>query len=63
LLVRFPFLRPAIAQAETESCFRKPFDGMAGLVDDERTAALRACGNGVVPLQAAAAFIELWRRL
>jgi len=32
------------------------------IVVNERTGALRALGNGVVPLQAACAFVELMRR-
>lgn len=62
LLVRFPWLRPAIAQAEAESTLRGMADGLADLVVRDRTDALRAIGNGVVPLQAAAMFRELTRR-
>lgn len=37
-------------------------DGMAYLVDESRAHQLRQVGNGVVPLQAAAALVELVRR-
>lgn len=63
LLVRYPWLRPAIAQAEAESAFRDLADGMAALVDGDRTSALRALGNGCVALQAAVAFKLLARRI
>lgn len=38
------------------------FDGLAYMVDASRSDQLRACGNGVVPLQAAIAFVLLARR-
>jgi DNA (cytosine-5)-methyltransferase 1 len=63
LLVRFPWLRPSYSQAEAESDLRDVADGMASLVAHERTGALRALGNGVVPLQAAVAFTVLLRRI
>lgn len=62
LLVRFPWLRPALSPAEAESALRNLPDGMARLVGVGRTDALRACGNGVVALQAAAAAVELLLR-
>ena len=37
-------------------------DGLAYMVDASRADQIRACGNGVVPLQAAAAFIALVQR-
>ncbi len=58
VLVQHPELRPAISQAEAESLVRGMADGMASRVDR-----LRACGNGVVPLQAAFAFTTLARAL
>jgi DNA (cytosine-5)-methyltransferase 1 len=63
LLVRYPWLRPSYSQAEAESDFRDMADGMASLVAGERTGALRALGNGVVPLQAGVAFTILLRRV
>ncbi len=62
VLVRFPWLRPSLSQAEIEPDFRILADGLAAMVVDERTGALRALGNGVVPLQAALGFIVLARR-
>lgn len=62
VLVQFPWLRPALAQAEIEPYFRNLADGLAAMVADERTGALRALGNGVVPLQAALGFIILAHR-
>lgn len=38
-------------------------DGASALVALERTGALRALGNGVVPVQAACAFVVLLRRI
>jgi DNA (cytosine-5)-methyltransferase 1 len=37
--------------------------GLAFAVDEHRTQRLRACGNGVVALQAAAAIVQLFRRM
>jgi hypothetical protein len=37
-------------------------DGLALVVDESRADQLRCAGNGVVPLQAAAAFAELVHR-
>lgn len=37
-------------------------DGMAYMVDASRSDQIRACGNGVVPLQAAGAFVALVQR-
>lgn len=62
LLVRYPWMRPALAQAETECTVRDGFDGLAALVADTRTDALRAAGNGAVALAGAAALRELLRR-
>lgn len=49
--------------AKTESLVCDDFNGLADLVVNRRTSALRALGNGVHSLQAAAAFMELVRRL
>lgn len=38
-------------------------DGAAVVVDESRADQLRCCGNGVVPLQAATALVELMRRI
>lgn len=59
VLVRRPWLRPSIARKEAEPHLRQLADGMASLVGKRRTDALRAVGNGVVPLQAAWAFVCL----
>ncbi len=63
VLVLNRWLRPSVSQAEVESPFCNLADGLADLVDVNRTDALRMLGNGVVPLQAAAAFTELLRRI
>ena len=63
VLVRKPWLRPAISQAEAESALRDVADGLASLVVNQRTDALRAAGNGVVALQGALAFRLLARRI
>lgn len=52
-----PFLSPAI-----ESGVRVLADGLAVVVDESRSDQLRGGGNGVVPLQAATAFVLLARR-
>jgi DNA (cytosine-5)-methyltransferase 1 len=73
-----PYLAPAIAAgsvrvwwddaarsfvAETpESSIRGVADGLALVVDESRSDQLRAVGNGVVALQAAAAFVALVQR-
>jgi DNA (cytosine-5)-methyltransferase 1 len=62
LLVQRPWLRPSWSQTEAESNLCNLVDGVASLVAGERTGALRALGNGVVPLQAALAFVLLARR-
>ena len=62
VLVRRPELRPAISQAEAESCLHDVADGVAAALVGSRTDALRGCGNGVVALQAACAFTVLDRR-
>lgn len=51
-------LAPAV-----EPGFRVLVDGVAVVVDKARADQLRQIGNGVVPLQAAVAFIELFRRV
>jgi len=57
-LERYPDLAPAV-----ESPVRRGADGLAdGLVDSVRADSLRLLGNGVVPEQAAAAFVELYQR-
>ncbi|WP_284393573.1 DNA cytosine methyltransferase [Acidovorax sp. SUPP2825] len=53
--------RPDLAPA-VEPGVRMLVDGMAYLVDESRAHQLRQVGNGVVPLQAAAALVELVRR-
>lgn len=63
VLVRYPWLRPSYSQAEAESDLRDVANGLEALVAFERTGALRALGNGVVPLQAAVAFTILLRRV
>lgn len=55
---RLPHLTPA-----TESGLRMLADGLAVVVDESRGDQLRCVGNGVVPLQAATAFIELFQRV
>ena len=52
----------AVDQATLESAARLLADGVADVVGVSRTDALRACGNGVVPLQAAVALRLLLRR-
>lgn len=52
-----PYLSPA-----TESGIRVLADGVAVVVDESRSDQLRGAGNGVVPLQAATAFVLLARR-
>lgn len=47
---------PELAPAQTIADFRLLSDGLA----DDRTRLLRMLGNGVVPLQAAYAFVWLW---
>jgi DNA (cytosine-5)-methyltransferase 1 len=63
ILSDHPWLAPALSAEEAESYLRGVADGLAALVVHERTDALRMLGNGVVPLQAAAAFIQLARRI
>lgn len=53
--------RPDLAPA-VEPGVRMLADGMAYLVDESRAHQLRQVGHGVVPLQAAAAVVELLRR-
>lgn len=58
ILTASPHLAPAV---ESNVCML--VDGMALVVDKSRADALRCAGNGVVPLQAAAAFTHLFGRL
>lgn len=55
---RRPHLAPAL-----ESGFCGVANGVAHRMDDSRAQRLKCCGNGVVAAQAAAAFVELYRRL
>lgn len=57
IIEQFPWLSPA-----TEPGVRLLADGMALLVDESRSHQIREVGNGVVPLQAAAAIVTLVRR-
>lgn len=57
ILEQFPHLAPA-----TEPGVCGLVDGLPLVVDESRTHQLRAIGNGVVPLQAATALVELFRR-
>lgn len=57
ILASYPHLAPAL-----EPSFRSVVDGLAFYMDDSRAPRLKCIGNGVVPLQAAAAFVELVRR-
>lgn len=52
-----PWRAPAIKPG-----FRMLVDGLAATLDASRADQLRCAGNGVVPLQAAVAFVELARR-
>lgn len=52
------FLHPAV-----EPGFRQLVNGVAMVVDEGRASQLRQAGNGVVPLQAAVAFVLLAREL
>ena len=57
IIADYPYLAPA-----TEPGVRVLADGLAYLVDESRGNQLRAIGNGVVALCAAAAFVQLARR-
>jgi len=57
ICAEFPFLAP-----EVKPGFRVLVDGLAVVVDESRADQLRAIGNGVVPAQAAIAFILLAQR-
>ncbi len=61
-----PWLAPAIAGVFSEEAAEPGVcelaDGMAHRLDPHRADQLRCAGNGVVPLQAACAFVELVRR-
>jgi DNA (cytosine-5)-methyltransferase 1 len=59
VLVRYPWLRPSISQAEIESNIQRMADGLADLVGKHRAHKLRAIGNGIVPATMALAFMEL----
>jgi len=57
-------VRPELAPALPQPRVRGVADGVAGRVDHSlRTDRLRACGNGVVDLQAAHAWCQLWAAL
>lgn len=58
IIAASPWLAPA-----TQSGVRVVADGLALVVDQSRRDQLRCIGNGVVPLQAACAVVELVRRL
>ena len=63
ILAAEPWRAPAISK-ETESVLCGTLDGLArGLDFNDRDARLRCVGNGVVALQAAAAFVQLVRRM
>lgn len=51
------------AEATTQSGVLGVVDGLAMVVDESRSHQLRAVGNGVVPLQVAAAFVLLIERI
>lgn len=57
IIVHYPHLAPA-----TEPAVHGLADGLAGMVDQSRSDRIRCAGNGVVPLQAAVAFVVLARR-
>lgn len=57
IIANQPHLAPA---TEPDVCLLA--DGLAYMVDASRADQIRACGNGVVPLQAAAAFVALVQR-
>lgn len=57
ILARRPDLAPAV-----EPGVRLLVDGMAGVLDESRSHQLRQVGNGVVPLCAATALVQLVRR-
>jgi len=62
IIDRFPWLAPAISD-ETQSILCAESHGLADTLDfDNRSAQLRALGNGCVPLQAATALVLLARR-
>ena len=63
ILARWPWLAPAIDKT-AESVLHGMADGLASGMDfSHRAARLKCCGNGVVPLQAAAAAVVLVRRM
>ena len=63
ILARWPWLAPAIDKT-AESVLHGMADGLASGMDfRNRAARLKCCGNGVVPLQAAAAAVVLVRRM
>lgn len=57
IIGQYPECAPAL-----EPTFRKLVNGLAFDMDDSRAARLKCVGNGVVPLQAAVAFVVLARR-
>jgi len=61
VLVRAPWLRPALAQAEVECLFRRMAPGLAGELEfsRERIDRLRSVGEGVTPIAMAFAFVVL----
>lgn len=63
LLVRYPWLRPAISQAEAEHLVRGAADGADTELDfEDRADRLRSVGNLVCPMQGAVMLTELLRR-
>jgi hypothetical protein len=62
ILADYPWLAPSISEEEAECTLRGVADELADLVVQQRTDALRMLGNGVVVIQAAAAFTILARR-
>jgi hypothetical protein len=62
ILREFPYLAPAISEEEIEQLICNLDDGLAAVLGGSRTDQLRACGNGVVALQAAVAITILSRR-
>ena len=63
ILARWPWLAPAIDKT-AESVLHGMADGLAsGWTSTTALPASKCCGNGVVPLQAAAAAVVLVRRM
>jgi len=59
VLVRQPWLRPSISQAEAEPAVLGVADGLAAALGKHRAHKLRCIGNGIVPACMAHAFITL----